>query len=462
MATTEIEKLERRYAENPQGLTFAPLAEVHRKNGEIARALELLKAGLELHPNYIPASIVLGCCHWDLGDLPAAEAAFSHVLRLDDENVIALKSLADINERLERFGDAQRWLNRLISVDRSNEEARQQLARIETAKQQPAALDAKPPAPAKPAVPEPAGKEPEPPADAKPPETESGQDAPTVDLTAAIAEPKPSELQFLDVGGPPQKTGAPQATTAPNAAGPSEEPVTLPGLISQEFVPPKEGSYDLHPELAHDYGSAEFPEVEDLGVETADEVELQSSGASEFRVPNAAEDFMDAGTPASAPPAPGWPELEVALPALEIPAAPEEPTESEKSAPAAERGPAAPPMVVPELASVPEPTPRSYSVRETKGQSVVAFFHSLLSARPTGSPVSSSGGSAGAAQDRTSAAAEATAAGSASPSGGSPDTVSFDDFFNAATSGSAPGNKEGDPSKDDLDQFQSWLQNLKR
>ena len=47
-------------------------------------------------------------------------------------------------------------------------------------------------------------------------------------------------------------------------------------------------------------------------------------------------------------------------------------------------------------------------------------------------------------------------------SAGSPDTVSFDDFFNAATSGSSPGNKEGDPSKDDLDQFQTWLQNLKR
>ena len=69
MATSEIEKLERRYAENPHGLTFAPLAEVHRKNGDVARALELLTAGLELHPNYIPASIVLGRCHQDLGDL---------------------------------------------------------------------------------------------------------------------------------------------------------------------------------------------------------------------------------------------------------------------------------------------------------------------------------------------------------------------------------------------------------
>src|SRR3954471_4551853 len=148
MATSEIEKLERRYTENPHGLTFAPLAEVHRKNGDISRALDLLRIGLELHPNYIPASIVLGRCHQDLGDLPAAEAAFAHVLRLDEENVIALKSLADMNERQDRLEEAERWLQRLVSVDRSNEEARQQLERIQTLKEQagrrPAAVPAAP------------------------------------------------------------------------------------------------------------------------------------------------------------------------------------------------------------------------------------------------------------------------------------------------------------------------------
>src|SRR4026207_896327 len=142
MATSEIEKLERRYAENPHGLTFAPLAEVHRKNGDVTRALELLTAGLELHPNYIPAGIVLGRCHQDLGDLPSAEAAFAHVLRLDDENVIALKSLADINERQENFADAENWLRRLVSVDRSNDEAREQLRRLDERKK--AAAEAAP------------------------------------------------------------------------------------------------------------------------------------------------------------------------------------------------------------------------------------------------------------------------------------------------------------------------------
>jgi tetratricopeptide repeat protein len=441
MATTEIEKLERRYAENPQGLTFAPLAEVHRKNGEVARALELLRAGLELHPNYIPASIVLGRCHWDMGDLPAAEAAFAHVLRLDDENVIALKSLADINERLERFADAQRWLNRLISVDRSNEEARQQLARLEAIKQQPApAAEAK----AVPAAPEPVSEEPAPPPTQaspepmappappapQPPEPEPVTEAPLLDLTAELAEPQPAEaappepavLQFLDTSEPVNPNPPPEHTTSP-----VEEPAPLPGLISQEFVPPKDGAYHLHPELSHDFGSSDDNDSDDLQVETSDEVELHSTGGGEFRVPNAAEDFMEAGSSAtgSPPEAPAFEPAPREAPAREVPP-PEEPA----------------------FQLAPQPTARKfYSVRQTKGQSVGAFFQGLLSARPPGSSPGTIPAAAG--QGPEAAAQQDTG-------------VSFDDFFGAANSASSPSKEDADPSRDDLDQFQSWLQNLKR
>ncbi|HEU4588875.1 MAG TPA: tetratricopeptide repeat protein, partial [Gemmatimonadales bacterium] len=132
MATSEIAKLESRWRENPQGLTFAPLAEAYRKLKDPARALEILRPGLERHPDYIPANIVLGRCHWDLNDLPAAERAFTHVLSLDGENVIALKALADITERLTRYDEAERWLESLLVVDRSNDEARAQLERVRT------------------------------------------------------------------------------------------------------------------------------------------------------------------------------------------------------------------------------------------------------------------------------------------------------------------------------------------
>ena len=128
----EIEKLERQFAENPRRFA-APFADALRKSDEVERALEVIRVGLEFNPDYIPGSVILGRCHLDLGDDNSAEAAFSRVLDLDNENVIALKSLADIMERQGRHDEAVRFLTYLLDVDRSNDEARDQLARIRAA-----------------------------------------------------------------------------------------------------------------------------------------------------------------------------------------------------------------------------------------------------------------------------------------------------------------------------------------
>ena len=137
---SEIEKLERRWRENPKGTVFAPYAEVLRKNGDHPLAREVLRQGLELHPDHIPGNIVLGRCCLDLGEDGPAEAAFTHVLELDSENVIALKALADITERQGRLLEASRWLGRLVSVDPSNDEARDQLGRVAGAREAAAAV----------------------------------------------------------------------------------------------------------------------------------------------------------------------------------------------------------------------------------------------------------------------------------------------------------------------------------
>ncbi len=126
----EIEKLQRRWQENPLGLTFAPLAEAYRKEGMLPDALELLEIGLTQHPNYVPAHIVRGRCFLDGRADGAAVAAFSRVLDLDPENVIALKGLADVSERGDRLPEAARWLERLLDFDGSNEDARIQLERV--------------------------------------------------------------------------------------------------------------------------------------------------------------------------------------------------------------------------------------------------------------------------------------------------------------------------------------------
>jgi tetratricopeptide (TPR) repeat protein len=126
----EIEKLQRRWQENPLGLTFAPLAEAYRKEAMYAEALELLDLGLGQHPNYVPALIVQGRCHLDTGADAAAQAAFLRVADLDPENVIALKGLAEIAERAGRFHDAASRLERLLAFDRNNDEARALLERV--------------------------------------------------------------------------------------------------------------------------------------------------------------------------------------------------------------------------------------------------------------------------------------------------------------------------------------------
>jgi tetratricopeptide (TPR) repeat protein len=151
-ATSEIEKLERRYAENPDGRYFAPLADAYRKTGELAHAIELVRAGLAKHPDYLSAHIVLGRCLLDKKDDAAAGQAFRDVLGLDPENIIALKSLAEIAERQEDPAQAQEWLRRLLKVDPMNAEAEADLKRIGTAAAamptaQVPALDVAPPAP---------------------------------------------------------------------------------------------------------------------------------------------------------------------------------------------------------------------------------------------------------------------------------------------------------------------------
>jgi hypothetical protein len=287
--------------------------------------------------------------------------------------------------------------------------------------------------------------------------------APNLDLTVTVEEPAGSGLPFIDTSEPPESPSPEPANTADASPAPAntadaspapEEPAPLSGLISQEFVPPKDGAYRLHPELTHEYGAADSAaSEEELEVETAAEVELQSSGASEFRVPNAAEDFMDAaGAPSMSPlPAPEF-EPEILLPAVDEPEpAPYQPAAPvQASLPPVAQAPEPPVAQTPQIA---EPSRTAYSARETQGQSLGSFFGNLLSARPAGAP----------ATPPESADRREEVIPRANESAGQESTVSFDDFFGAPASGPTPNATSGaDPSKDDLDQFQSWLQNLKR
>lgn len=127
--TSEIDKLEARFNDNPKGRNFAPLADAYRKAGLIDNAITLCQEGLKLHPDYVSAYIVYARCLVDKKDDPAAVAVFTKVLELDGENIIALRGLAELAERNGRYEEEVEWLSRLLNADPMNGDAAEALAR---------------------------------------------------------------------------------------------------------------------------------------------------------------------------------------------------------------------------------------------------------------------------------------------------------------------------------------------
>jgi tetratricopeptide (TPR) repeat protein len=127
--TSEIDKLEARFRDNPKGRNFAPLADAYRKAGLIDNAIDLCQNGLKLHPDYVSAYIVYARCLVDKKDDTAALGVFRKVLELDGENIIALRGLAELAERNGKYDEEVEWLTRLLNADPMNGDAAEALTR---------------------------------------------------------------------------------------------------------------------------------------------------------------------------------------------------------------------------------------------------------------------------------------------------------------------------------------------
>lgn len=317
---SEIEKLERRWKENPKGTVFAPYAEVLRKHGDHDLAREVLRQGLELHPDHIPGNIVLGRCCLDLREDGPAEAAFTHVLDLDQENVIALKALADITERQGRLMEANSWLSRLMSVDPSNDEAKDQLDRVNAAREAAAAVMTAPLT----AVPSteatetveilarPSAREAAPAVEVS--SGSVGEEGPEVSVDDALdaamnrfvtppASPAMPAREDLERTVPTfRRLSRDEVDTVPVLPLIPREPAKIHELEPVEFdagaaaaeLPVEEmAGLEMDEPFAPPAPMEASPEVFSFGVEEAPAIEIQPAGASEFQAPDASADLLD-------------------------------------------------------------------------------------------------------------------------------------------------------------------------
>ncbi|HLM68994.1 MAG TPA: hypothetical protein VK358_15755, partial [Longimicrobium sp.] len=100
---SRVQSLESSYADNP-GRYFVALAGAWREGGDIARAEEILRENLKRFPG-LSAHVLLGRCLADRGAFQEAANEFHYVLSIDSQNLIALRTLAEMAAAGGRRGE---------------------------------------------------------------------------------------------------------------------------------------------------------------------------------------------------------------------------------------------------------------------------------------------------------------------------------------------------------------------
>lgn len=124
----ELARLTERYEAQPAGRVFAPLADCHRKLGQLDSALQICLTGLARHPGYSSAQLILGKIFLDRGEDDRAREALERVLELDSHNLLAMRLLAELAERVGELHEAEvRW-RQLDALDYDPELTEERLA----------------------------------------------------------------------------------------------------------------------------------------------------------------------------------------------------------------------------------------------------------------------------------------------------------------------------------------------
>jgi len=117
-----IDDLRRRVQRDPSSIAFAQLAEECRRAGEFQEAVDVCRAGLELHPGYLSARVTLGRALAELGEPDAAQAELETVLKGAPDNLTAVRGLAEILHRRGLLAEALGQYRAALSLSRNDPE----------------------------------------------------------------------------------------------------------------------------------------------------------------------------------------------------------------------------------------------------------------------------------------------------------------------------------------------------
>lgn len=127
-----IDDLRKRLERDPQSRLFAQLAEELRKEGDLADAIDVARAGLARHPNYPSARMTLGRALLDTGDTHGAQRELEAAVQGAPDNILAARLLA---ECLEAEGHLDEALARYRTTLTLSAGDKQIAARVEALEQ---------------------------------------------------------------------------------------------------------------------------------------------------------------------------------------------------------------------------------------------------------------------------------------------------------------------------------------
>jgi tetratricopeptide (TPR) repeat protein len=149
----EIEEYSKKLNSNPESLVFVPLAEAYRKSGMLDEAIETCLKGLQIHPSYMSARMVLGRAYMEKKTYEEAATEFKKVASADVNNIMA-HSLLGQNYLLQtKYADAIKEFQKVLALNPDDGNAQQMLAKaLELAKNNAPKPEAAAPTPAPPAA----------------------------------------------------------------------------------------------------------------------------------------------------------------------------------------------------------------------------------------------------------------------------------------------------------------------
>ena len=119
-------------------MAFAQLAEECRRGGDFGEAVNICRAGLPYHPDYLSARVTLGRALTELGRHDEAKTELQLVLEKAPDNLAANRAMAEIHQQRGEMTDALAYYKKALQLAHYDPELEHAVERITNAVTPPA------------------------------------------------------------------------------------------------------------------------------------------------------------------------------------------------------------------------------------------------------------------------------------------------------------------------------------